>query len=137
MLILIYLIFSIYMPDAGLILIVDVYLFYWAINVLIPIVQKSGNAWIFWYLILSLPHEFIHYMQIIWYVIYYLNGGNSPFLYLNITDSTLLFVFALPHSQHFGRPAMGGISVSSLFAPRTRAIPNESFDFHSHLSEKN
>jgi hypothetical protein len=60
------------------------------------------------------------------------------FITVNLYFCRNFFFFFMhyPHSQHFGRTAMGGISMSSLSAPRNRAIPNGSFDYRSHLSEK-
>ena len=55
--------------------------FDWAVNVFIPIIEKFTYSWILRSLIFCLPYEFVHYIQIIWNIIYYLNGCNRPFLY--------------------------------------------------------
>ncbi len=51
-----------------------------AVNVFIPIIKKFIYSWIFWSLVFCLPYKFVYYTQIIWNIIYYLNGGNCPFL---------------------------------------------------------
>ena len=69
------------MPYFYIIMIMNINLFDWAVNVFIPIIKKFSYSWVFRSLIFCLPYEFVHYVQIIWNIVYYLNGCNRPFLY--------------------------------------------------------
>ena len=79
--ILIYFISSINMSNFLFIVVMNINFLDWTIYMFVPIVKKSPNSRIIGSLIVCLPHEFVHYVQIIWHIIYYLHGCKRPFLY--------------------------------------------------------